>query len=322
MIKKIIRKNLLNYYPSIALGLIILSFVFFLGILIFFDSYEDFYHFTRKHESWNLDDILMGLVITLSFLGPISLIVSHRIMVKNESLKDGLEFLRAELEHKKFMERTRYDLINNLSIELKKVLNLSLKNTNQEILLNSGSLERLIDKITTVCSIGSDYSTKNKDEIHFHPILRDIKQNLKLKAKTIGAEIHFLVQTGFPNKCYGNEYAILQLITEILHDAMERSRHGLISVQLRHASFEEIVKTIEIRVSNIGDPVPKEKQKLFDYENSGSYFRTHQTFNPNNHLVLAYWLILMIEGEITVLPNEHGGSIITLTFQVTVDAPE
>ena len=237
MLKKILRKNLLNYYPSIVLGFLSLSFIFFLGLLIYFDSYEEFYYFTRKHEDWNLDNTLLFILIALSFLGPISLLIYHRIMVKNEALKDGLEYLRAELEHKKFMERTRYDMINNLSIGLKNILRLSLKNTNQEILLNSGILEKLIDKITTVCSIGSDYSEKKKDEIHFTPILRDIKQNLKLKAKSIGAEIHFLVQTEFPNKCYGNEYAILQLITEILHDAMERSRHGIISVQLRHASF-------------------------------------------------------------------------------------
>lgn len=316
--KSLVRRDVLDRFPTLAIGLLFVSFVIFAGVFAYFDSYEEFYEFTRKYEHWELDEIIMAFFMVLTFFAPIFLLLSHKVLTRNVALTESRNMVRAELEHKRFMEKTRHDMVGRLSEDLKGKLRASLSALDLATQIESGDLERMVDEIVTVCKMGADRPGDGGEDIDFIDLVDESRSDLKRNAHRLDAEVIFEIDEKFPRHLYGDKYVVSQLVSELLHDAVMRSRFGSVYVKFRHGSAGKQKKKIFIEVRNLGDPVDTHLQRLCADTPSVSYLRTHRTFDPDNHFLMCYWLTHALGGMINVRPHP-GGSIVAVAFTLSTN---
>lgn len=299
---------------NIIISFIIFIFIFLVSTYIFihFDTFDKFYEYTREHENWELDELILGIFaffISLSFA---------LFYLSYSFGKKVIDFTRKEIEHQKRLQMSQKlqsmgsmlgGLAHSLNNHLVPIITLSKmikddipkNNPNHEdiskVLEASFGLKDILKQVLNFARADNATLTNscNIDET--------FENALKLAKTTIPSAIKFeseIEKSGLiiPISRINMEIIIFNLITNAIH-ALENKKAGVIKISLK--ALDDKSKIV-IKVRDNGCGIDKDKKDLiFD-----PFFTTkEQGKGTGLGLSETFGIIKSVKGTIDVDSKEN-----------------
>ncbi|QKF82524.1 sensor histidine kinase [Halarcobacter ebronensis] len=271
--ENLIKNSFSKRNSIIALLIFISIFLVLTYLLIHFNFFDKFYLYTRAHESWELDELILGVFaffISLSFaLFYLSIIFGEKV----------LEFTKHELEQQKKAQTNQKlqsmgsmlgGLAHSLNNHLVPIITLSkmIKDDLPKDSQSSKDISKVIeasyglrDILKQVLNFTREDNTKITNSCH---IFETLEKTLELVKATIPSSIEFKTDLEnsdliIPVSRINMEIVIFNLITNAIH-ALENRRTGFIKT-----TFETTNEQVIIKVKDNGCGISnKNKELIFD----------------------------------------------------------
>ncbi len=118
-------------------------------------------------------------------------------------------------------------------------------------------------------------------EYEFTPVINDLFNVISFKAEEKGLDIKFEIDQRIPSRMYGDDVRIRQIITNLLTNAVKYTHQGSVTLQIRLAGGQKIVKgqTVNLFVSVIDTGIGIKEEDL--NELFTSFARIDESTNRN-----------------------------------------
>ena len=186
----------------------------------------------------------------------------------------------------------------------------------------SQNLLGLINDILDFSKIESGKMELVETEYRFSALLNDVVNMIQIKTEQTNLEFHVHVQESIPDKLFGDEGRIRQIMINILNNAVKYTRAGSVSFTV-NGTMDGDRLLLEIMVADTGIGIKEEDlPKLFkDFE------RLDRTKNRNVEgtglgLAITKKLAAMMEGDILVSSVYGEGTTFTVLLPQVVKDPQ
>lgn len=177
----------------------------------------------------------------------------------------------------------------------------------------SKTLLSLINDILDLSKIEAGKMELMEDNYIFSAVLNDVVNMIQIKAKQKELAFYVKVDETIPNRLYGDEVRIRQVIVNILNNAVKYTKEGSVSllVEKEAVSEEEVYLKISVKDTGIGIR-EEDKEKLF-----GDFERLDLKENKNVEgtglgLSITAKIVEMMKGRIEVESVYGEGSTFTI----------
>ena len=180
-----------------------------------------------------------------------------------------------------------------------------------------GASEQLLELINSVIeATAAEHqieSIKN-ESIHFQQFAGELQALMQAAVVAKGLEFQIILDKRLPI-VLSDQIKLKRLLLNLLSNAVKFTKEGKISLEIDLLSIEEDRAKIEIRVTDTGIGIEKDKiNKIFE-----RFYRAHPSYEAEYTgygvgLYLVKKTIELLDGEIKVFSEERKGSCFTLEF--------
>lgn len=174
----------------------------------------------------------------------------------------------------------------------------------------------LIEEMLTLSQSDSQYFPMDKKPVELDTLLMNAYEAFDPLAKEKGIALSIRLPENALPMCYADGNRIYQVISILLHNAISYTpEKGRISISLSKEEKHSLEKeNFVIRVRDTGIGISDEdKKKIFD-----RFYRAEKARSTKGHfglgLSIAYEIVKMHHGNITVQDNPEGGCLFTVTL--------
>lgn len=281
-------KSRLPYAEFVVYAIIL---VVGIGTLSALDTFEGLYEFSRTHENYELDEILLALPVALFCLAIYAFrrrLELRRNYTELEKTKKELEAAYARMEDlsdstQRFLNIACHELkaplanaVNTLrlaretddELESRKMAGLALDG-----LVN---LRLLVSDVIHLSNTSRDLEKSSTASFSIRSTLESVVRIGGEPARDKGLTLDLHVDNDVPERLVGNEGWTRLICLKLVGNAVKFTRHGGITIHCRFRNGTE--KTLEIAVSDTGPGIPDKKLNVvFDpFQQGGPTARRHQ----------------------------------------------
>lgn len=295
----------------------LVSFIIFTTLLVSFDSFDEFYEYSRSHEDWDLDEWVLGLFAAL-FTTAITFAMStwryNRILEQEIEYQVKLEHELAQAQKMQSLGTLAGGIAHSTNNHLQPIQTLSRLSKKQ--LPDDHPLQPLMDKILQASEHAQSvlgqllrFSHQENREKPLCDLQHELQENSTLYQSAITYSDQLQLQLDnhpCPIGLTTSESAdiLLALITNA-EDSYE-NKNGPIFVTLRRLDNQ-----VELKVSDKGCGMDEaQQQRIFEP------FYTSKAVGKGTGLGLSvvHGLVQQVEGSISVSSSPGEGSEFTIRF--------
>ena len=250
------------------------SAILILGTLLLMglDAFEALYVFSRAHESWNLDEIVLIIPVGAVCLALFAYNRSSRLRSKALELKQARNDLAEVHDQLVSMTRTREEFIAISCHELKSPLSgivhsldlLNLANNERErkegldyAKSAAKGLTAIIDGVLEFSRLSND-KQNNLNEFSPHGLLHSVQTLAQLQAETSGLELRTALEDNVPPAVVGHEAGLRLAILNLLGNAIKFTKSGSVLVTMSYGHENHPGKLL-VAVADTGIGIPQDK---------------------------------------------------------------
>lgn len=174
----------------------------------------------------------------------------------------------------------------------------------------STGLLALINDILDISKIESGKMELVQGEYSLFGLLRDCYNMIGVQMK--GKQLKFTVENEslIPDRLYGDEVRIRQIIFNLLTNAYKYTSEGQVTLRVKHKMINKLELRLVISVEDTGIGVSEENQKrLFDSFERIDEERNHNIEGTGLGLSITKNLVELMEGDIGVISTPGKGSL-------------
>ncbi len=246
------------------------------GLLAYFNAFESFHKFTRSHETYNLDELILSLPLLLVCLIIYSFRRSRELRLAHQKMEEANKKLQATYERIRELSRSRQQFMAVACHELKSPLIgainalrlLEISESEQEARELTGlALESLDSLQLLVGDVLRFAQLTNRDSfIEDAPfsVRETLESIVRIGKQQITGDkdlsLSLEVDETVPSKALGNKGWLRLICLNLVGNAIKFTPQGSITVRctFRTIPRDELV----IRVTDTGTDIPEEKHAL------------------------------------------------------------
>lgn len=194
--------------------------------------------------------------------------------------------------------------LNNISGILYLLLSNSSDSNEKRILevlnFSSDNLKLFMDDISDLASIESGMFKINKIEFHLKEILYKVYQSHYISAREKGINFNIQLSDYFPEKVVGDHIRLIQLLNNLLNNAMKYTEKGNVLLKAELLEETESFYSFSFLVKDSGIGIDREKQEAIV-----NFFQNIDRESINKYGVSGFGLSIVKE-----ITNLLGGSLI------------
>lgn len=333
-----IKKHILASIPTIfEYGIyLVLGLASYL-LLSWGDTFEKMYEFTRAHEEYELDEILLTvpavLVSLIAMVSYRSWRLTREIKIRRNSEEQALA-AKAELDDllekkKDFMGIIAHEIrgpVNGvLSIFgiLRDEQNIAERNKwFDEAEFTVNNLRHLLNDIFDFARLDRGDRPLQMNWFKIRRLLRVMEQNFLSLAKAKQLELVISIDENIPDDIYGSRLAFHQVLHNLIQNAVKFTEYGGIHVQIRLKQQQDASSLI-ISVRDTGSGIAKDNlEKIYSpyLQLDSSLRRKHKGLGLG--LTMVKRLVEMTNGNIEVSSIVGQGTLFTVELPVSTTEPE
>ncbi|MBG0791636.1 MAG: hypothetical protein H0S80_14185 [Desulfovibrionaceae bacterium] len=262
-------KELLLYGAILVLGTLLLA---------EFDALEALHEFSRAHEDWELDEMILLFPVGALCLALFSYNRSRELRARAGELDHARNELVKAHERLKEMSRAREDFIAISCHELKSPLNgiihsLELLNMSRDaeerregIALAMSSAKGLETLIDGVLEFSRLYNEEHRNRVRFSPrdMMEAIRPLARLQADAKKLAFHMELDDTVPRSVTGHEAGLRLAILNLVGNAIKFTESGTVAVSLSMGR-DEAARELAVTVTDTGIGICREElESIFE----------------------------------------------------------
>lgn len=291
------------------------------------DAWEWFYEFTRRHEEWELDELLLGVPVALLLMT----VFTVRRMVELRQASDRLEESnRKLLEARRRIEelqRTKEEFLSYASHELKNPLGgvisalhlVEIANSKEELAQGvalasdaAKSLRTSTMGILDVTRLLMEHRVDNPEPFDPVEMMHEATGPVRAQAEAKGVRFELSVGPGVPKRALGHGKLLLHVVQNLAENAVKFTDKGRVRIECD--CCERSCGGLLVTVADTGPGIaPGDADLVFEPYMQGETERVIQR-GAGLGLTIAKRLVEVLGGTISVRNAERGGAV----FEVNV----
>lgn len=318
---KKIRREVILYLVIMAVGQ---------WVLIELDAFEVFYDFSRSHEDWELDDIILIIPIAMVCMGIFSFMRFREARRHSEELEKSRRQLAEANEQMARVMRSKEEFMAVACHELKSPLS-GIASSLQLYELADNEEERH-EAVTLAADAARNMGTLVDDVLAFSrmgtaeqeplvkfdlpSLMESIERFGELEATEKGLGFEVVKNADVPASLFGCEGALRLVVLNLVGNAVKYTESGTVSVDYKHrdTTRSELVVT----VSDTGVGIPENEQhSIFE-----PYRKGDGAYEAKSGLGLGLSIVKRLveqqDGAIHVESEPGRGSAFTVVMPVSV----
>ena len=196
------------------------------------------------------------------------------------------------------------------------LLNTDLNNKQKEYALtvsrSASSLLSLMDDILDFSQLDSGHFKLQQDNINLQQFLRDVQQNLHLKAEQKNLSLRLEYDQNLPKRIYTDNKRLRQVLINLISNAIKFTEQGYILIKLDVAKIEQTnIPQVNIRfeIKDTGIGIPSQYlSHIFTGFNQANLLNTKHFSGTGLGLSISYRLIKLMGGKLQVNSQPEQGS--------------
>lgn len=271
----------MHYFPGLAAYWMYIYCSFVEGVGVVHLIRKNFKIAKRKRLGlWSIVIIIMISVVIQLIFPTIAIMVTEAVFqpfclyftVENPDLImiEELESVKDNIEK---TNRAKTDFLTNMSFEIKKPLNEILdysktlnnnqnvedKKTNFRQIINSGNnLLYTVNNILAISRIESNDEELGLKEYSIQNVIKELVRSINPKLYNKQVKLVAEIDEYLPDKVYGDEDKLLQILMNILMNSVEHTEVGIIKLQMTGEKSEDQLK-MHFKISDSGEGMSKEE---------------------------------------------------------------
>ena len=288
--------------------------------------FEAFYSFSRAHEHYNLDDIILTVPVALVCMILFAYFRTRELQRSNAELEASHDELQQAYERIRELSRSREQFMSVACHELKSPLisavnalrlmemtsNEAERKELEGLALESlGSLQTLIGDVLQFTRLSHDGGKVESTPFNVGEVLRSIGTLGSKMAENKGLTLHMIVDDAVPETIPGNEGWVRLICLNLLGNAVKYTDSGSVTL---HCGYRADPRgELVIRVVDTGVGIPEDKLEAvfepFEQVRSGPYEKKE---GLGLGLAVVSELVKRMGGTISVESTVGEGSTFTL----------
>lgn len=286
------------------------------------ELFEMIYEFTRNHEEWELDEIILcipAVLIALTWYAIFTARKLGRALKQKQSYYNELTDTQAQMDEisksrEKFVTIAHSELQSSVSQVTVALNQIEQSETKQDLKQNilqvrvlSEGMRQYSADILSVAKhiIGSEHG--KMVDFDFRSCISAAVATARFKARKKGLEFITSYHTTIQSSHYGNPSAIRHIVQNLTEHSVMLTNEGSVKVQCQ---FNKKNSELFITVSDTAQSASYEAhQKIF--ENAGNDSETE----ASGGLLIVKQLVEELGGSIMIRPNKPHGSIVSVMLQ-------
>lgn len=319
----------LNRYYKEFLLYALLSMICFIA-LVEVEAFETFYVFSREHESWELDEVVLLVPVFAICLALFSLSrlyeLRHRTRALQRSRRELAEanerFWELAKSREEFMALACHELNGPLSGVISSLQLMELAKNEAELRegleLATGAtrnLRRLVDDVLT-------FSRITHEDRHvlapydIRAMLASMRELSELQTGRQDVVFEFSVHPDVPEQLVGDEGCLRIVLTNLVSNAFKNTDTGAVSIYCRLGP--EVENELVISVSDTGRGIPKDDLELiFEPYRKASGAPTDMKSGLGLGLSIVRRLLYHLGGTVSVRSAVGEGSEFTVRLPIS-----
>lgn len=290
------------------------------------DAFEAFHSFSREHESYNLDDIILAVPVALACMILFAYFRTRELKRSNAELEASHDELQQAYERIRELSRSREQFMSVACHELKSPLISAVnalrllemtsdeaeRKELEELALESlDSLQTLIGDVLQFTRLSHDEGVVENAPFDMGEILHSIGTLATKMAENKGLTLHMIVDDAVPETIPGNVGWVRLICLNLLGNAIKYTDSGSVTF---HCGFRaEPRGELVIRIVDTGVGIPGDKLDTifepFEQVRSGPYEKKE---GLGLGLAVVRELVKRMGGTISVESTVGEGSTFTL----------
>ncbi len=319
---------------SIFIDIAILLFVLSLGILFFtqYDVYELFYNFSRIHEAWNLDDIILvfpllllcSLILLFFRLRELRVEITKRKIAEEKARNSEIKIEDSLKMKDQFMSVVSHELRTPLNGVIG-VLNIlededipdEAKNLVHLALERGRDLDRLIDDILFFVRVEKSQYGNAVTEFDLKSVILSIYDLLLPLSKKKNLEMPRPNLSSLPECIIGIESGFRHILLNLGENAIKFTEKGSIYIRARYESETDTTGQLILEVEDTGIGISAEdQQRVFEPFMQLDSSLTRKKEGVGLGLSLVKELVQASQGSLILTSQQGKGSLFHIEIPV------
>ncbi len=249
----------------------------------------------------------------------------QRLMQTMEELQQAKLEAEEAKQKAEVANQFKSTFLANMSHEIRTPINavlgmneMILRESNQENILEyasniqsaSTALLSLINDILDISKIESGKMQLVSMEYSLYQLLKDSYNMINAQMKTKQLEFEIENETMIPDRLYGDEVRIRQVIFNLLTNAYKYTKEGKVILRIKHKAISSTEIALVIAVEDTGIGITEENQKrLFETFERFDEKRNRNIEGSGLGLAITKQLVELMDGDIGVISTPEKGSL-------------
>lgn len=188
-----------------------------------------------------------------------------------------------------------------------------------DIRMASGNLLSIINSILDISKIESGKLEIVDTQYQLKELLQDVVNVVNIPIQNKHLKFHIRVDENLPSVLYGDSICILQILVNILNNAIKFTETGSIMLSVRGESRSGHIQRLKWKVSDTGRGIRREDlEKVFGRFEQSDRYQNYGVEGTGLGLAISKSLVEAMEGSISVDSLYGKGSTFTITMKQRV----
>lgn len=245
-------------------------------------------------------------------------------------LLKGMQAAWREEEKARLQNAAKSTFLANMSHEIRTPINAILgmnemilrKSNDKDVISYAGDIENagknllaLVNGILDFSKIESGNMELIETEYDLSSLLNDIVHMFRVRIEGKGLSFYVDIDGSLPDKLYGDELKVKQVLTNLLNNAQKYTNRGSVTLSVKSAQISADVVVLDMSITDTGTGIKEEERdRLFKMFSRLDVEQTRTIEGTGLGLPITAGLIELMGGEIEVESEYGAGS----TFSVTI----
>jgi two-component system sensor histidine kinase/response regulator len=185
--------------------------------------------------------------------------------------------------------------------------------------MSADSLLRLLNDILDSSKIESGKFNLEPENFSLADLLDSSLKPMGMRATEKGLALHCQVDPGTPDKLFGDDGRLRQVLVNLVGNAIKFTEHGEVVVRVATQSIRGDTILLRFSVSDTGIGIPKDQQRvIFEPFRQADGSTTRKYGGTGLGLSICASLVALMGGEFTVESEEERGSVFSFTASLGI----